>query len=159
MYQDLTRSQCRSAHLAAGSAWMLNFLRGFLLSLLLICPAGLVRAAESAQVRHSPDNSDFPDITELVNMVYAASKKNQPASEAPSAVTVVGSDEIKKYGYRTLADVLRSVRGLYVSFDRNNSFLGTRGFNRGDFNSRVLLLVDGHRMNNNLSDGALIGTD
>jgi iron complex outermembrane receptor protein len=29
----------------------------------------------------------------------------------------------------------------------------------GDFNSRVLLLVDGHRVNNNLTDGALIGND
>jgi iron complex outermembrane receptor protein len=29
----------------------------------------------------------------------------------------------------------------------------------GDFNSRILLLVDGHRVNNNLTDGAPIGTD
>src|SRR5205823_9088176 len=60
---------------------------------------------------------------------------------------------------RTLADILQSVRGLQVSYNRNYSFVGVRGFNRGDFNSRVLLLVDGHRINNSLSDGAFIGTE
>jgi iron complex outermembrane receptor protein len=72
---------------------------------------------------------------------------------------VVTSEEIKRYGYRTLADVLRSVPGFYTSYDRNNEFLGTRGLSLGDFNSRILLLVDGHRINNNLTDGAYIGTE
>ena len=91
--------------------------------------------------------------------VGGASKWEQPITQAPSAVTVVTADEIKKYGHRTLADVLRSVRGLHVTYDRNYDFLGVRGFNRGDFNNRVLVLVDGHRLNNNLSDGGPIGTD
>src|SRR5205807_2029835 len=34
-----------------------------------------------------------------------------------------------------------------------------RGGSLGDNNSRILLLVDGHRLNNNLTDGALIGTE
>jgi iron complex outermembrane receptor protein len=37
--------------------------------------------------------------------------------------------------------------------------LGTRGVSLGDFNDRILLLVDGHRVNNNYNDGAAIGTD
>lgn len=47
---------------------------------------------------------------------------------------------------------------MYVSYDRNYAFLGSRGVNLGDFNSRILLLIDGHRLNNNLTDGAYIGT-
>src|SRR5205085_8318509 len=54
--------------------------------------------------------------------------------------------------------LLQSVQGLHVSYDRNYAFLGMRGINLGDFNSRVLLLIDGHRINSNLSDGALIET-
>ena len=46
-----------------------------------------------------------------------------------------------------------------VTYDRNYSFLGARGVNRGDYNNRVLVLVDGHRINNNLSDGGFIGTE
>ena len=91
--------------------------------------------------------------------VYGASKFEQETTEAPASITVVSSDDVKRYGYRTLADVLRSVQGLYVSYDRNYAFLGARGASLGDFNSRILLLVDGHRVNNNLTDGAAIGTD
>jgi len=91
--------------------------------------------------------------------VESATKRPERTTEVPSAVTVITTDEIKRYGYRTLADILQSAPGLYVSYDRSYSFLGIRGFNRGDYNSRVLLLVDGHRVNNPLTDGAFIGTD
>ncbi|MBI5639657.1 MAG: TonB-dependent receptor [Nitrospirae bacterium] len=92
--------------------------------------------------------------------VYGASRFEQKASEAPSSVSIVTSDEIKKYGYRTIADILRSIRGFYVTYDRNYNYIGVRGFNRpGDYNTRILLLVDGHRMNDNLFNQASVGTD
>src|SRR5438132_57904 len=83
------------------------------------------------------------DITNLMNIpvVFSASKLEQKSTEAPSSTTVITSDEIKRYGYRTLGDLLESVPGFYVSYDRNYQFLGTRGVNLGDFNSRILLLV------------------
>jgi len=108
------------------------------------------------------------DLTELplealmnldVPKVYAASKVEQKTTEAPSSVTIITDDEVKKYGYRTLADLLSSVQGFYVSYDRNYDFLGARGVSLGDFNDRILLLVDGHRVNNNYNDGAAIGSD
>jgi iron complex outermembrane receptor protein len=90
--------------------------------------------------------------------VIGVSKYEQKLSEAPSSVTIVDADEIKKYGHRNLAEVLRSVRGLYTSYDRNYSYLGVRGFNRpGDYTSRVLVLVDGHRVNDNVFDSVLVG--
>ena len=95
-----------------------------------------------------------------IDTVYTASKHPQRTAEAPSSTSVITGEEIQKYGHRTLAEVLRSVRGLYVSSDRNYSYLGMRGFNRpGDYNTRVLLLVNGHRMNDNIYDAALIGTE
>ncbi|MES2257142.1 MAG: TonB-dependent receptor [Pseudomonadota bacterium] len=92
--------------------------------------------------------------------VVTASRFAQKISEAPSAVTVLTADEIKTYGYRTLADLLRSMRGISVAYDRNYSYLGTRGSGRpGDFNSRVLLLVDGRRLNDGIFGQASIGTE
>jgi iron complex outermembrane receptor protein len=119
-------------------------------------------AAETSPTPKAADLTDLPlealmDIE--VPKVYGASKIEQKETEAPASVTVVTADEIKKYGNRTLADVLRSVQGFNVSYDRNYAFLGTRGLSLGDFNDRVLLLVDGHRVNNNYNDGAAIGTD
>jgi iron complex outermembrane receptor protein len=100
-------------------------------------------------------------LEELGNIqVYTASKHLQSVSEAPSSVTIVTADEIQKYGYRTLADILRSVRGFYITYDRNYSFVGVRGFGRlGDWNSCVLLLVDGHRTNNNVLGQAMLGNE
>jgi iron complex outermembrane receptor protein len=90
-----------------------------------------------------------------VETVYGASKYEQKVTRAPASVTILTSEDIGRFGYRTLAEALRSIRGLYVSDDRNYSYLGTRGFLRpGDYNSRILLLIDGHRVNDNIYDGA-----
>src|ERR1035437_5875488 len=119
-------------------------------------------AAETSPTPKAADLTELPlealmDIE--VPKVYGASKLEQKATEAPASVTIITADEIKKYGHRTLADVLQSVQGFNVSYDRDYAFLGARGLSLGDFNERMLLLVDGQRVNNDYNDGAAIGTD
>ena len=90
--------------------------------------------------------------------ITSASKFSQRASDAPASVSVLTSEDFKTYGWRTLADALASVRGFFVTADRGYSYLGVRGFQPvGDFNSRVLLLIDGYRANDNIYDQAEIG--
>jgi outer membrane receptor for ferrienterochelin and colicin len=73
--------------------------------------------------------------------VVSASRFEQKSSETPSTVSVVTQDDIRQYGWRTLGEVLRSLRGFYVHYDRGYEYVGTRGFARPqDFNTRVLLL-------------------
>jgi len=100
-------------------------------------------------------------LEELGNIqVYTASKHMQNASDAPASITVVDSNEIQRFGYRNLADILRSVPGFYVTYDRDYTFVGVRGFGRlGDWNSRILLLIDGHRTNNNVLGQAMLGNE
>ena len=107
-----------------------------------------------------PDLSGLPLEQLLTLEVYSASKFVQKASQAPSTVSVVTAADIKAFGWRTLADVLRSVRGLYVGYDRNYSYLGARGFLRpGDYNTRFLLQIDGNRINDSVYDQAPIGAE
>jgi iron complex outermembrane receptor protein len=92
--------------------------------------------------------------------VSTASKFPQKTLEAPAATTIITAADIKDYGYRTLADILRSARGFYTSYDRNYEYVGVRGFGRpSDYNSRILLLVDGYRVNETIYDAASIGTE
>src|ERR1039457_6415695 len=165
---------------------------------MLICIAltlALARlaAAEPNEPSAQADLTQLP-IEELMNIkVSTASKFPQKTMEAPSSVTIITAADIKTYGYRTLADIVRSVRGMSVTYDRNYDitaadiktygyrtladigrsvrgmsvtydrnydYLGTRGLGRtGDYNSRMLLLVDGYRLNDPIYDTAAIGTE
>jgi iron complex outermembrane receptor protein len=100
-------------------------------------------------------------LEQLMQMeVTTASRYAQTALEAPAIVSVVTAEDIRTFGYRNLAEVLGSMRGLYVSYDRSYHYLGTRGFSTpGDYNTRVLLLVNGTRFNDSVYDQATIGTD
>ena len=92
--------------------------------------------------------------------MFGASERIQAVTEAPASVSFITAEDIARFGYRTLADILRSVRGMYVSDDRNFSLLGVRGFSKpGDYNSRILLLVNGHRVNDNVFGQAQIGAE
>jgi outer membrane receptor for ferrienterochelin and colicins len=114
-------------------------------------------------VRAEPSEQDLTALSleELMKVkVVSASRHVEDAKVAPSAVTVITSDEISRYGWRTMADILNSVRGFFTSYDRNYAYLGVRGFSRpGDQGARVLLMINGHRTNDNVYGGAAIGTD
>ena len=140
---------------------------GLLAALVLVCAAAVAASAQEPQP--APPPSDPQQLTELpledllklkVNTVYAASKFEQEVAQAPASVSIVTGQEIRNHGYRTLADVLRNVRGFYVSYDRNYSYVGVRGFERpGDYNGRILLLVNGHQLNDTIFEEALLGTE
>lgn len=95
-----------------------------------------------------------------VQVVTGASKHAQAADEAPANVSIITAADIKAYGWRTLADILRSLPGLYTSYDRSYTTLGARGFLRsGDYDTRLLLLIDGYRTNDPIFDQAAVGTE
>ena len=107
-------------------------------------------------------DSSTMDLEQLmkIEIVVAGSKRAQQSRDVASFVSVVSAAEIREHGYRTLADVLRTLPGFYVSNDRNYSYIGVRGFSRpGDWNSRILLLLNGVRTNESVYDLAYIGEE
>ncbi len=91
----------------AQHALLLTFLLSLLSSL------SLERAL--AQEKQLPTDLLDWNIEDLmgvdIDSVYGASKFRQKVTEAPASVTIITSEEIQKYGYRTLAEILRNVRG------------------------------------------------
>jgi outer membrane receptor for ferrienterochelin and colicins len=127
------------------------------LIILFLCPKS--RLVWAADLGHK-DLLDM-SIEDLMDMeVHGASKFKQSMRDAPASVTIITADEIRKQGYRTLAEILRSVRSFHITYDRNYAYVATRGFGVvGDYNSRILFLVNGHRVNTTIYEAAGIGTD
>jgi outer membrane receptor for ferrienterochelin and colicins len=130
------------------------------------CASALVLVLLLAPPRAALAQQPLPEMSleDLMRLdagrVFGASERLQPVTEAPASVSFITAEDIARYGYRTLADILRGVRGMWVTDDRNYSYLGTRGFGiPGDYNSRVLLLVNGHRVNDNIYGQAEIGAE
>ena len=92
--------------------------------------------------------------------VQAASKRLLSVDDAPASTTVITREELLAFGYTSLAEALQAVRGIFLSNDRQYDFLGIRGFNPpGDLNTRVLILWDGHSMNDVWAGQGYAGRD
>ena len=106
----------------------------------------------------SPDALSLEQL--LTSKVYSASKYEQRESEAPSSISVITAADIRRNGYRTLFEALRSVTGFYAKNHGTYTTMGVRGFApSGDSNGRLLLLVNGHTINNNIDGSAPLGED
>lgn len=78
-----------------------------------------------------------------IPVVITAAKKEQPITEAPSAITVITALEIKESGAVNLADILRMVPGIEVmSVTASNINVNARGLNQL-MSNKMLVMVDG----------------
>jgi outer membrane receptor protein involved in Fe transport len=105
--------------------------------------------------------------TELLNLelaplrqVSAVSRYEESIEDAPSSVTIIDGQELRAFGYPTIAEALRGVRGLYLSNDRAYFSAGVRGLGEpNDYGNRLLVLSDGASLNDNILSSSYIGSD
>lgn len=126
---------------------------------------GVARTA-AASPYDSDELAQIEDIEQLSlselleRPVVAASRYAQRPGSSPLLVSSVDDEQIRRLGYRTLGDALRSMRGTYLSNDRNYTFVGIEGFNvHSDFNSRIALSVDDHQLNDAVLGQATAGLE
>jgi outer membrane receptor protein involved in Fe transport len=151
---------CRSNHCGAMS---------FLISFLAVL-SGLRVAADDRQ----PDEEEIPvssplsndeallnmSLEELLDLeVEAVSKsdnQNQGIRNVPGIVTVITRDQIMRMGAKDLIDVLRQVPGFQFGGDSSNSYyMAVRGL--WAFDGKVLVLLDGHEINELLYSSVNLG--
>jgi outer membrane receptor protein involved in Fe transport len=99
-------------------------------------------------------------------VVVGAAKREQSLGNVASAVTVISADRLRRFGYRTIGEAIAGVAGAYLVDNRLSYSIGIRGLQvPGDFNTRILVLVDGASVNEawgayaGLGFDALVGID
>ncbi|AKT43708.1 TonB-dependent receptor domain-containing protein [Chondromyces crocatus] len=111
-----------------------------------------VRPGEQVQVP--------PISLEPLREVTAVSRTTELLDDAPSSVTVLDGRELRAFGYPTIAEALRGVRGVAFSNDRGYASASIRGLGQpNDYGNRLLVLSDGQPLNDNLLNSAYIGSD
>jgi len=127
--------------------------------LALLIPAIFALPAQAAETSVA-DIIDTPLEQLLQTEVITAEKLAKQVSGAPSAVSIVTAQDIRDYGYRTLSDILDSMRGLSMSHDHEYGFLAGRGYaNASSYAGRITLLIDGYRASDNLWGQTFFGND
>lgn len=122
-------------------------------------------ATDAAQPDEGPvgEFGDLGDTEDLFSLslqeeknvaVDAVSKYGQFSRRSPANVVVITREDLRRYKYRSVPEALESVAGFFVYNDTLYDFVNVRGLGLpGDFNTRVLLLLNGHTMNVSAGSG------
>jgi outer membrane receptor protein involved in Fe transport len=109
--------------------------------LLTVFVLGLCLPLAAQQTRDLMEMS----LEELMNLtITTAGKQEQKISDIPASVVVITREDIERYGYTSLVEVLQNVPGLYYINDM--SYYGDSFGVRGFFSSQqrnIIFMVDG----------------
>ena len=113
-------------------------------------------AGALASATHTSRAADLTllSLEDLLSVpITGASKYAQKQNEVAASASVITRQEIKAFGWRTLAEALASLPGIHTTADRSYASLGTRGFGLpGDLTVRVLININGLRINDPVYD-------
>ncbi|MEL6476539.1 MAG: TonB-dependent receptor [Pseudomonadota bacterium] len=119
----------------------------------LVLPA-LLSALLVAGPAFGEENLTELSIEELLTVeVTSVAKKRQRVEDAPAAVFVISSEDIRRSGATRITDLFRMVPGMQVGENETNSVaVSARGFNER-FANKLLILVDGRAIYRSVLSG------
>lgn len=107
----------------------------------------------------APADGQSPLDELLSTPISTAAKYQQSMSDVAASVTVITAEEIARYGWRSLGEVLTAVRSVYTTSDRGYTYLGVRGVGLPtDYNNRFLILLNGNPLIESVSGSIDVGT-
>jgi iron complex outermembrane receptor protein len=127
----------------------------------ICCTITLIALALAAVARADDEKTSKLPLDQLLDTpISTGAKYDQQLSSVAASVTVITAEEIERYGWTSLADVLQASRGFYLTNDRTSIYAGLRGIGRpSDYNSRLLILIDGQPVNGAIFGSAAVGSD
>ncbi len=130
----------------------MNKLRALVITSLGLATVSLnVMALDTAYTEEEDAMALYYQDEEMISITTGTEK---PVHLAPSVATVITANDIKMMGARNLDEVLEFVPGLHVSRDpaRQSPIFSIRGIHT-NFNPQVVLLLNGHAINEPLTGG------
>jgi outer membrane receptor for ferrienterochelin and colicins len=101
-------------------------------------------------------------LSDLLGMqTTTATKSARTTRETPAMVTVIQGEEIRAAGYTSVAEVLRTVPGLYDLYDQVGHNMGVRGVNGGAraFGNVLQVRIDDQAVPMRFNTGNLLGEE
>jgi outer membrane receptor for ferrienterochelin and colicins len=133
---------------------------------ILAGPALLVMALASstawAEEKGDADALSDLDLVRLLNVeVSTATKTSESIEEAPAVITVVTRQDIRRWGYQTVAEVLQHTVGFYLVDDHILPNAGVRGMNGGlgAESGVVKVMIDGRSVAYSTTSGNWLGVE
>ncbi|MFH2137993.1 MAG: TonB-dependent receptor [Candidatus Omnitrophota bacterium] len=103
----------------------------------------IISLTSTSNALESPEAILFQDIPEVIT----ASRKAESLDATPNVMYVITKDEIRKYGYQTIRDVLDRIPGFFTSYRPLEPIAQIRGIAPNE-NNKITYMINGHRINN-----------
>jgi outer membrane receptor protein involved in Fe transport len=114
-------------------------------------PAAAPPLASAAPTPAAVPEEDFAELRGLVEepILSTASQSLESASAAPATSTSISADDLRRFGIRSLDEAINYLAlGMLTQNPLHSVDIGARGvLLTSDFGNHVLLLVNGHAMN------------
>lgn len=121
----------------------------------------LASPAAWAEEKGDAELSDL-DLVRLLNVeVSTATKTSESVEEAPAVITVVTREDIRRWGYQTVAEVLKHTVGFYLVDDHILPNAGVRGMTGGlgAESGVVKVMIDGRSVAYSTTSGNWLGVE
>ena len=107
------------------------------------------------------EDLDLSALLDINITVVSATKLATSLNEVPSIVTVVTQRDIRRWGYRTVAEVLERTLGFYVVDDHITPNVAVRGVTGGlrAESSIIKVMIDGHPVAYRPTSGNWLGAE
>ncbi len=94
-------------------------------------------------------------------IITGASKHAENPLESPAYVKVIDRETIKNHNFNTLEEIINfTIPGFFINTDRIYQYIGARGlYFFDDFNTRILILLNGHLLNESWNNFAGAGRE
>ena len=126
---------------------------------LLALPLWMTRTAHAEEVGKVEDDLD---LVKLLNVqVSTATKTDENLDEAPAVITVVTREDIHRYGYRNIGEVLSHCVGFFSVDDHIQPNVGVRGVmgGLGAESGGIKVMIDGRSVAYRTTSGNWLGAE